>query len=208
MKKAIILIVIIQLILTSCSSLKKENYKVVNSFLNDKYLIYLLGLKADDTILIASESQSTKSFSNFSLNFDYIKPDLIYKTNGIRWIDSTKKFNLDQINISHIRKQMQNQKPFNWNQNKIKSTNKIVVPRDSVLIKYAEYNEYKIKKSMFLFNISKPTYNIEKNISIFGFNAEKNFLRNGSTVRSCLVVMKKENGKWIYVGNVIGIINH
>ncbi len=200
--KKVLFIIISFILFVSCSTRENESHRVLNSFLNEQNY---LNISDNDSVLIIHQSYPLETISTYSLNWDLRKPSKDYfPMYNFYWTDSTKAFILSHDEIAHLRNQLNNGEDFIiWKQNKVKRKNTLVVESDSIYLKTGKYNEYKIKKSLPVFNFTRPIFSKDYTICLFGFYSGLNF--NLQTFSSHgYVIMKKEKNKWKFFGTMRG----
>ena len=197
MKKIFIFIILFSFL--SCSTRQKETYNVINSFFTENNH---LNLKNDETYLVINQTYPLKNIEYYSFNWKTEKlPNIYLSEFRIFWADTNKKIQLEQKTISFLRSQINNEKKiFEWKQNKIKPKNVVIAKSDSIYNTSSKFNEFKLKKSISVFNFTKPIFSKDYKICVFGFYFGNNYAKYTSNYQRGLMIMKKENKKWIYLG--------
>lgn len=196
MRKTLYKLLLICFLVSSCSSVEREQYRVINSFLKEK-----------DSVLIIDEPISYSEFSFFSFDFNPKKERQVRGVFQTYWNDTLKKVDLGQNDIYYLREQMMTNKTSLWKQKEFYSVKNIVVSKDSIyskdLVNFPQYNSYKLKKNLTVFRFSKPGFNKTRDIAVFGVNILNNTSISRLSNDFSIIIMKKENGKWIFIGKTI-----
>lgn len=196
MRNTLYKFLLICFLVSSCSSVEREQYRVINSFLKEK-----------DSVLIIDEPISYSEFSFFLFDFNPKKERQVRGVFQTYWNDTLKKVDLGQNDIYHLREQMMTNKTSLWKQKEFYSVKNIVVSKDSIyskdLIKFPHYNSFKLKKKLIVFRFSKPSFNKTKDIAVFGVSVLNNTSISRLSNDFSIIIMKKENGEWLFVGKEI-----
>jgi hypothetical protein len=196
MRNTLYKFLLICFLISSCSSVEREQYRVINDFLKEK-----------DSVLIINVPIPYSEFSYFSFDFNTKKEKQAQSIFPIGWKDTFNKIDLDQKDIYQLREQMKNIKISLWEQKKIYSVKNIIVPKDSIysknLVNFPQYNSYKLKRNLTVFRLSKPGFNKSRDIAVFGFNVLDNTSISRLSNDFSIIIMKKENGKWVFIGKEV-----
>lgn len=199
-------------ILFSCKSLKNEEYKVINHFLDDEETYEMLYNTSKDSanllfdsILISNNLIKNTELSHFgkALNWEYLYLNKERHLYSVLWNNKNERINLTEKEILYFNNQ------FNYDTNDFKLEQKNITVNNCIIvtdffplnINKFEFSYYKIKKNLPVYVISKPIFNKKKNIALMGLlnysNESDSFNIN---VSYQLLIYKKINGKWNYYG--------
>jgi hypothetical protein len=204
MKSKSIILLIIAICFLSCS-VKKENYKLINDFLNDPKAINLFQMGSPnsnklDSIYISKNLIKNSGITKYSLDWEKINlQNPFYMGVKVKWNDEKDKISLTQTEMSYFRNQIILNEDFVWDQKKFNSNKIILVNTDEI---YKENNKYYYNGSNQLISIhyfTRPVYNKQKNIALIGYFSGTNS-RYYSGSKFCMLIMKKENKKWFFIG--------
>lgn len=193
-----------------CCSTNRENHALINDLLSDKKFneVYNTNNK-NNIIYIVDKHIPISVISNYSLNWEIINSlNPPYFGDKVTWNDSLNKIALSQQEISFFREQMlENQDSF-WNQKQFNSEKIILIDSNKLYTENYKYSYKKLNLVIPIHNFTKPIFNSKKNIALIGFYIGTNS-RTYSGTKICMLILKKEKGKWFYLGyeTDIGIQN-
>ncbi|CAC9976152.1 hypothetical protein [Flavobacterium panici] len=185
------LITIITLSIYSCSSVK-EGLSPVNVYLNFKFknndTVFVIENKLNNNYAIdlLKERSIAVVTNNTNENSVGLKPPLYTEEN---WNAMNQKYRLKNTDEIWLKNTF-------WNQNDFKNV-KIKFIKEDVFPKPFLFNEYMTEKKneVIVFSFSEPIFYKNSEYVIFAKSettTKKQFIQPNS-----IVVMKKENGKWI-----------
>jgi hypothetical protein len=197
MKNAFACLLIVTLLISSCSSIK-ENLSPINTYLKSKIenneVVIVIENKINNnyTIDLFKERAITPINLNTIENSIVLKP-LLYEEKY--WSQMNKKYRNQNTDKIWLKNRLWSQNDFN--DIKIKFVKEDVFPKPYV---YNEYMTVKMDEAI-VFSFSEPIFYKNKKYVLFAkaeTTSKKQFINPNS-----IVVMKKENGKWIVIQEIM-----
>ncbi|MNK22240.1 hypothetical protein D3C87_405140 [compost metagenome] len=188
------LYIIILMSLTSCSAQKGE-YDAINDFLEAELseklydTIYIIEnpIKRVEIIKLYEQAYNERLLNNEHPKGTWVTPSIADWPLGITEIEQFKKDLKDE------------KASKNWESNDFRNKNFIILPEK--IIRNKDFIIKHVSVKNYVFNLSKPIFNKNKNVVMFQFYPS---LMVGGVFfnNKGLILMKKENGKWVLVSSI------
>lgn len=197
MKNTFACLLIVTLLISSCSSIK-ENLSPINTYLKSKIenneVVIVIENKINNnyTIDLFKERAISPINLNTIENSIVLKP-LLYEEKY--WSQMNKKYRNQNTDKIWLKNRLWSQNDFN--DIKIKFVKEDVFPKPYV---YNEYMTVKMDEAI-VFSFSEPIFYKNKKYVLFAkaeTTSKKQFINPNS-----IVVMKKENGKWFVIQEIM-----
>lgn len=183
-----IVIVFFLFVSIACSAQKAE-YDVINDFLDTE----LSKMMYDSIYLIEKPLQKSESIKMYEKSFNERSANKKHKETWV--IPEIENWTINQDEINRLKKEL-GKEDKNWKLSDFKNQSFIVYPEE--LIRSRDFIISHSSAKKYVFNLSRPVLNKEKNFAIFQFYPS--FLIGGaSSDLGGLILMKKENKKWVQV---------
>lgn len=192
MKKIVLLSIMI--LFFSCSSVEKNNYKILRSYLADinrvktfEELCKSNKVNLPDTIFINKIIRSNRTIKRCFF-FDESNNESIPSF----WINCNEKMILNENDLGYIQSQiseLDSNKTFN--KNKLTFNNFKVSNNNS--------DSKSTTNKHLIYSFSEPIMSLDGSYSLFYFEC---YLENQYSLLSNYIIMKKNNGKWFFVGEL------
>jgi len=189
MKKALLLIL---LFVSIAGSAQKAEYDVVNDFLEVE-----LSKKDYDTIFVIEQPlQKTKSIQMYKEAFKQKDVSNASSEKQIWVYPETIFWPWDEKNVDEIEIKLQKENDKPWTNKDFKNQNFIFYPEK--IVRSRDFIISNISANKYVFNLSRPLLNKNKDFAIFQFYPSF-LVGGGSSANDGLILMEKKGDKWIQV---------